>query len=222
MILRSLIPVLFLLAPALRAAETLDRIVATVNGHALLQSDWDDELRYECFMSGRPLRDLSQEDRQGALNRLVDQELLREQVRSADFKPTSSEEIDKQLQALKSDYARDHESQSWSAALASYGLSEAAVRNRLQAELDQLRLVDAHLRPSIQIDASDIETYYKEEILPKFPAGQAVSLQQAAPKIRELLAQKKMNQLLASWLESLRAQGQVRVLGPDSASGDTQ
>ena len=222
MLLRCLIPALLFLAPGLRAAETLDRIVATVNGHALLQSDWDDELRYECFMSGRSLRDLSQDDRKAALNRLVDQELLREQIRSADFRPVTAEEVDKQMQALKADYARDHESQPWSAALASYGLSEATVRNRLQAELDQLRLVDSHLRPSIQVDPSDIEQYYKEQIIPKFPAGQAVSLQQATPKIRELLIQQKMNQLLGTWLDSLRTQGQVRVLVSEASPGDSK
>ncbi len=27
-------------------AEVIDRIVATVNGHVILQSDWDDALRY--------------------------------------------------------------------------------------------------------------------------------------------------------------------------------
>ena len=37
------------------AAEVIDRIVATVNGHIILQSDWEDALRYEAFSSGRPL-----------------------------------------------------------------------------------------------------------------------------------------------------------------------
>ena len=37
------------------AAEVIDRIVATVNGHIILLSDWEDSLRYEAFSGGRPL-----------------------------------------------------------------------------------------------------------------------------------------------------------------------
>ena len=33
------------LAPLGRAADIVDRIVATVNGHVILQSDWDDAIR---------------------------------------------------------------------------------------------------------------------------------------------------------------------------------
>ncbi len=55
--LRCLIYGLFLLYTlSLRAGEVLDRIVASVNGHVILQSDWDEELRYESLMSGIRLR----------------------------------------------------------------------------------------------------------------------------------------------------------------------
>src|SRR5215471_19581666 len=100
--------------PLLQAGEVLDRLVATVNGHPLLESDWADEVRYECFMSGRPLEEVTSRDRKAALDRLIDQELLREQMRSSDFKPVSAAEIEKQLDAVRADYARDHESTSWS------------------------------------------------------------------------------------------------------------
>jgi hypothetical protein len=90
-------------------------------------------------------------------------------------------------------------------------------------ELNALRLVDARLRPSIQIDAAAEEDYYKKEILPKLSSGEHVSLQEATPKIRELLVQQKMNELLSSWLQSLRAQGQIQIVAPQPAeSRDSQ
>ncbi len=70
------------LASSVGAAEVIDRIVATVNGHIILQSDWEDSLRYEAFSSGRPLDRLTADDRKAALDHLIDQELLREQLRS--------------------------------------------------------------------------------------------------------------------------------------------
>src|SRR5215472_18514583 len=178
MILGCAITVLLLAStPLLQAGEVLDRLVATVNGHALLESDWADEIRYECFMSGRPLEEVTSQDRKAALDRLIDQELLREQMRSSDFKPVSADEIEKQVDSLKAEYARGDESSSWSSALARYGLTEAVAKDRIAAELNQLRLVDTHLRPLVQVDSAQIDTYYKKQMVPKFPVGQAPSLE---------------------------------------------
>src|SRR5579872_2916802 len=73
------------IALPLRAGDILDRIVATVNNHIILQSEWQDAVRYEAFLSGRPLDQVDGGDRKAALDRLIDQELLREQMRSSDF-----------------------------------------------------------------------------------------------------------------------------------------
>lgn len=216
MYLQLLLAAMLLVTPAVRAGEVLDRMVATVNGHAILQSDWSDELRYECFMAGRLLRDVSGEDRRAAFERLIDQELLREQMGFTDFKPAASEEITKQVDRLKQKYAQEH-GQSWDSALASYGISDKDVAAHVAIELNALRLVDARLRPSIQIDAAAVENYYRKELLPKVPAGQQISLQEATPKIHELLVQQKMNELLSSWLESLRSQANIRILASESA-----
>ncbi len=62
------------------AGEVIDRVVATVNGHIILLSDWEDSLRYEAFSAGRPLDGVTAEDRKSALDHLIDQELLREQL----------------------------------------------------------------------------------------------------------------------------------------------
>jgi hypothetical protein len=221
MIMRWAITALLLAStPSLRGGEVLDRLVATVNGHAVLESDWDDEVRFESFMSGRPLAAVTSEDRKAALHRLIDQELLREQMRSSDFQPVTSAEIEKQLDSVRAEYERAHESSSWSSVLASYGLTEAVAKARIAVELDQLRLVDIHLRPLVQVDAAEIETYYKEQIVPKFPVDKAPSLQDARRKIRELLVQQKIDEQLSSWLDTLRSQARIKLLVNSSAEGD--
>src|SRR3989441_13016773 len=203
-------------AAPLWAGEVLDRIVANVNGHVILQSDLQEELRYECFMTERPLWELTPEDRKATLDRIIDQELLREQIRSAEIKPAGSDDVDKQIEGVKEDYSRNHNAASWSAALSSYSITEAGIRNHVAFELNQLRLVEIRLRPSVQIDAGAIEIYYKEQLLPQLirSGGAQISLAQAAPKIRELLIQQEINQRLTSWLETLRSQAQIRVFIP--------
>src|SRR5919108_5325092 len=78
-----------------RAADVLDRIVATVNGHIILQSDWEDEINYEAFVNGRVQSSLTRADRKASLDRLIDQELLREQIRNGNLGHASPEEVKK-------------------------------------------------------------------------------------------------------------------------------
>lgn len=55
-IVAAALAVLLAVLPASAArAEIVDRIVATVNGHIILQSDWDEALCYEALLNGRPL-----------------------------------------------------------------------------------------------------------------------------------------------------------------------
>ena len=71
--------------PSSGRAEVIDRIVATVNGQIILLSDWEDSLRFEAFTSGRPLNRFTAEERKAVLDRLIDRELLREQLHAADI-----------------------------------------------------------------------------------------------------------------------------------------
>jgi peptidyl-prolyl cis-trans isomerase SurA len=216
---RSLIAALWLIQlPSVWAGQLLDRAIATVNGHVLLASEWDDQLRYECFMAKRPCQELAAEDRKAALDRLIDQELLREQMHSAEFKLVSSSEVDQQMEGLKNQFTPQSEAKTWGQSLANYGISEKLVRDHVELELNQLRLVEARLRPSIQVDAQAVESYYKEQMLPKLPPGKQPGLDQIAPKIRELLVETKLNELLSSWLETLRSQARIQVLDPSFSS----
>ena len=224
MIMRTVMAGMLLLAtPMLRAGEVIDAIAATVNNHVILQSDWDDEVRYECLMSGRPAESLSAGDRGAALDRMIEQELLREQMNVADFKLADPAEIEKQLESVKQAYPADHNGESWSAALARYQLNDEEVRTHVALEFNQLRLVDARLRPSIQIDSVAVENYYRQQILPTMGSGRKqITLAQASPKIREILLQQRMNELLASWLDTLRGQAQIRRFNAGSAAAPGQ
>jgi hypothetical protein len=219
MITRGLIFVLLLLGAAgASASEMLDRVVTTVNGHVILLTDWQDELRFECFTSGKKLAAVSAEEEKSALDRLIDQELLREQMREPDGQAVSPQEIDDQLKSLKEDYTRNHAGADFAAALAKYGLSENYVREHVAAEVRQLKFIDARFRPSVQVSTAEIQAYYEEQLVPKLPPSDPVDLSDVTPKIREILVQKKMDQMLNSWLETLRSQAQIKTYSSESDS----
>jgi hypothetical protein len=205
----AMVALLFLAIPSAWAGEVLDGVVATVDGHPLLQSDLDDEVRFESFMSGRALSQITPADVDAALDRLIDRELIKGQVRASELKSVAPGEVDKKVAELKAEYVH-HGEHSWAGGLAAYGISESLVRSHVEAELIQLRVVDEHLRPSVQIDSADIKAYYEHQLLPNLPAGKRISLDDATPQIRELLVQKKINELLDSWLEALRAQAEIQ------------
>ncbi len=205
----------------LLAGDILDRIVATVNGHIILQSDWEDALRFEAFISNRSLDQLAIEDRKAALDRLIDQELLREQMRSADFQHATDEEVGQRIAEIRKSYSLADNEPGWRTALAHFNLSEAELEKRISLELDVLRLVDARLRPSVNIDSKSIESYYNQELLPQLRQSgeKPVPLADVTPKIKELLTQQKMNELLLAWLQNLRAGSSIRTESPSSAPG---
>jgi len=74
-------------------------------------------------------------------------------------------------------------------------------------EIQLMKLVEDRLRPSIQIDQQAVETYYHDELVPEMnkAGGPAKPLTEVSARIKDLLAEKKMNELLSGWLASLRS-----------------
>ena len=194
-----------------RASDIIDRIVATVNGHAILQSDWEEAIRYEAFIDGRQLDKLTADDRKATLDRLIDRELLREQVRSSASQAKNTE-LEQRIQEIRKLYPGAETEQGWRARLERYGLNEKELKNRVAQQLNLMQMVESRLRPGIQVDLRSIELYYQERIVPQLrnSGAKQVALAEVSTKIKELLTQQKMNDLLGSWLQTLRAASQIR------------
>jgi len=203
-------------------AEVIDRILATVNGHVILQSDWDEALCYEALVSNRKLAAFTEDDRRAVLDRLVDQELLREQMKSADFRHASDAEVADRVADARKQYPQAASEGPWTSLLAQYHLTEKDLVAHVRQQIDLMRLVDARLRPAVQIDSKSIEAYYREQFVPKLKQAGAseVPLAEVSANIRELLTEEKVSELLVSWLQTLRSEGQVHVPGVSPSAGD--
>jgi hypothetical protein len=204
------------------AGEVIDRIVATVNGRIILQSDWNDALRYEALLSARTASDFNSEERRAVLDQLIDQELLGEQMNSALFKHATQEEAFAQVAQARQLYPEAATEDGWKAVLARFGVTEKALLSHLEQQIDLMRLVDAHLRPTVQIDSKSIEAYYRDQFIPQLKQSGAgdVPLEEVSAKIRELLTEEKVSELMVSWLHSLRSESKVSVPGvADPAEG---
>ncbi len=213
-----------LVQPAAHAGQVIDRIVATVNGHIILQSDWDEALCYEALLNGRAITQFSSEDRRAVLDRLIDQELLGEQMKSAYFQHASDAEATARMAEARKEYPEAATDEGWHSVLTRFGLSEKDVVAHVKQQIDLMRLVDARLRPAVQIDSKSIEAYYREKFVPQLKQSDVADVPPAevAAKIRELLTEEKVNEMMVSWLQSLRSESKVSVPGSSGSADGVQ
>jgi peptidyl-prolyl cis-trans isomerase SurA len=207
--------------PAVRA-EVIDRIVATVNGHIILQSDWDEALCYEALLNGRTLGQFTDDERRAVLDRLIDQELLGEQMKSALFEHASEAEAAARIADARKQYPEAATVEGWQSVLGRLRLTEKDLVAHVEQQIDLMRLVDAHLRPAVQIDSKTVEAYYREQFVPQLRQSGAgdVALAEVSGKIRELLTEEKVNELMVSWLQTLRSEGKVSVASAFGSAAD--
>ncbi len=198
----------------------LDRVVAVVNNQAILASDVDEEVRLSVLDPGRT--GLGVLTRQRALEQLISRALIQQQVRQEDalaMEPSQAEvdarlaEIRKQVPACV--HLNCASEEGWKAFLAARGLTSERVQTYLRRRIQILRFIEERFRQGIRIAPEEIETYYRETLLPQYAPGEAIPpLAEVAPRIQEILLQRQVNALFGDWLKNLRKQGDVEVLDP--------
>jgi len=147
------------------------------------------------------------------LDRLIDQELLRQQMTSAEFAHATDDEVTARIADARKQYPQAASHEAWLALLAQYHLTENLLLTHVRQQIDLMRLVNAHLRPAVEIDSKSIEAYYRDQFIPKLRQSGAseVPLEEVSGKIRELLTEQKVDEMLVSWLHTLRSEGHVRM-----------
>jgi hypothetical protein len=200
----------------------MDRVVAIVNGDLILDSDVDEERRFEAF---QPYREAPQSSRERSIERLVNRQLILQQSRLQPEDAFSDAEVDKEIDSLKKDipeckqYACDTTT-GWVRFLAAHGFTPESLRARWVLRMQVLRFVAERFKQGIRISDADIKSYYEKQMLPVY-AKKGVTppeLSTISDRIQEVLLQQQVSLLLSDWLKSLRAQGQVVILHPGESA----
>lgn len=226
------------------AGEVIDGIVATVNGVAILQSDVDEAVRCEALMEGHPPVAVSAAQREAVLQRLIDQELLRQQM--ADAIPAAKPaELAARIRQLKCSLGigggkagtpaggpcegelpvsgqgagvASAGDQAWRNLLASYDLTEEELAESLSGQMQLTAFIESRLDPSVRVDAASVQAYYQDKFLPELHhrgVQKDPPLAQVSSQIEEVLRQQHVDQMLNNWLQTLRQQSRIRI-GPES------
>lgn len=137
-----LLPLLF----SVCSAAVVDRLALVVGKAVFTQSEVDDEARLSQLESGKPL-DLSTARRKEAAERLVDQQLLRDEMGVTGFQPPAASDADALLRRFRQEHFAT--APLYRAALERYGVTEDELKRHLLWELAVIRFTDQRFRPLV-------------------------------------------------------------------------
>lgn len=214
MILRGKIvfSILALLLLTTLHAEVVDRTIAMVNSHLVTWSDLDEQMRFEALENGRALKYLGEAERRTAFEHLVQSRMLRDQMQGT--APATDSEVEARLGDMRAGWRMEKDDAGWAATLAAYRLSMKELHELIKEQLEILKFMEFRVRPLVRVSRAEVEEYYTNTLAPQVKQqGQTPEpVEAVTPRIRELLVEKKMNQEIDKWLETLRTQSRVQLL----------
>ena len=186
-------------------AEVLDRVLASIGTFAITQSDVEHEYRLERFLDGQwPPPPPDHKTLEQVCRRLTDQKLLlEEETHDLSSDPALEEAAAKELDSVRKRFPSETDYQ---AALHALPMDEKQILKTLEQQQRILKIVDETLRPAAAPSPADVESYYRDVFTPEYKqlhGSDVPPLSEVQGQIEEILVQKKIDQLLASWLEEL-------------------
>ena len=212
--------VIVLLLAGIAQAQVVDRMVAVVNKHVILESELDQATRVEFLEQGKPIERLTYADRNAVLERLIDRSLLDQQIVNPAMLDPTPEELKAKVEELRQGIPGASRDQQWKDILAGYGLIQQDVEEQLTSQFRILRFIDLRFRGLVRVDKEAVAAYYQERFLPEVRKRNASEpkLAEVSGKIEQILAEQRIDDLLNNWLKTLRAQAQIERMLPVTAT----
>jgi len=200
----------FLICGGCLHAEIIDRIAISVGNQVITEAQIDQEIRLTAFLNHEK-PDYSIAERKKASGRLIEQALIKRDMELSRYPLPAPSEVEASLHEVKLSYAPESLYQK---KLQEYGITEDALKARLQWQLTLLRFVDYRFRPGIQISDADEKTYYDREVAQwKAQNIQSIpTLDDSRDKIEEILTQQRIDEALNAWMEETRKRVTINYL----------
>ena len=186
-------------------------MVASIGDVAITQSDVEQQYRLERFLDGQwPPPPPDPKTLEQVRSRLTYQKLLLEEETQ---NPSGDAALEKtaadELEGVRKRFPSPQDYQS---ALQSLHMDEKEILTTLVDQQKILRFIDQRLRPAAAPATTEVESYYRDVFTPEYTRkyGSPVPpLKEVEGQIQEILVQKKIDQLLADWLEEMRPSRRV-------------
>ena len=198
----------------------LDRMVAIVNGQVVLDSDVNEEKRFEAIQP-YPGTVGTESTRDREIERLVNRELILQQAKLQTDQNITAADVDKEIEGLRKTLPGckgfDCSTEAgWNRYLATEGFSPDEFHFRWQQRMQVLAFIQERFGAGTTVSQSQVREFYQTDMLPKYAKAHTrpAPLSAVEGRIREVLQQQQISNLLRDWLQSLRAQGSITILHP--------
>lgn len=141
------VPYLTLAFVCLSGGAVLDRIAVVVGNDVITEGEVLDELRLDQFAASQSL-DLGPQQRRAAADRLVDQQLIRQEMAVAHYQPPPAAQADAMLSTFRQQHF--HSDAEFRTALQKYGITQEELKEHLLWQLTVIRFTDARFGGAVQ------------------------------------------------------------------------
>jgi hypothetical protein len=185
----------------------IDRIAIIVGNSIIKDSDIDRDIRATDFLNGRPLS-LGAAARKAAADRLVNQAVIRREIRIGDYPQATFQEADQQLDKLEKQ--RFKSQAEFEEALKRYDLTALDLRAEFRWQLTVLRFIDQRFKPAVLVTDQQVNEYYRQHetaLRRQHPGQSADDLRNAA---RDIITGEQVNKLFFDWLDQQRKDAKIQ------------
>ena len=190
-------------------AEVIDKTVAVVGARSVTASEVGQQVALEALSEGRPA-DYSDRSRSDALQRVIRQRLVMQEMAVANFAGAGEQDAQIQLDRQKQLFGG---ARRFRESLEEYRLKEQEVVDFLRRQLDFERFIDFRFKTGLVPPRADVVAYFEEVYLPALERiNRSETIEQAYPVIEQTLIEQRINPMLENWIREVRARTQVEIL----------
>jgi len=189
-------------------AREIDRLLAAVNGRVITESDLKTAGTLNAVLElGRTQAPMSREEE---LDRLIIQELIRQEMENFPIPQQDRERVKSAVQSrieyLKSAYL---EIGGLPALLRQLGLEEEDLVSRIHLIEITIMFSDLRFGPFISVSRSEVEDYYQGKLVPEQKLAGLTVPPEKATEIETYLKEVKKNALMFQWIENIRSHSKI-------------
>ena len=210
---RLAVGMLLLLLPFLRIldGEIIDRIALTIGDRVITESEILQSLRLAAFIDGRQ-PDFSTASKRAAAEAVVSRVLLIQEMDETRFTvPSMADVITHWNEVIKPRFPTD---EAYQAELAKRGITDAEVKQYLQAMIRAVEFMDLRFTRGQQVSSDEIAAYYSKEFrdywLKARPGEPFPPLDEVSQQIEEWIVEAKTDTASEEWLRQTRARANIR------------
>ena len=184
--------------------QTVDRIVARVEGDIILSSEMRELAAYQQLIDGHSQSPME------LVNALVEQWVVRMEAQEASFPAVPAADVDAEVKRIQGTFA---DAQAYRERLVAVGLTAEALRSMVEQQLYLERYLDYKFRPAVQVSDEEIAKYYEDDLAPALRSrGEtAPPLDQVTDRIREVLVQRGITEQANTWFDETKSRLQIEI-----------